>query len=218
MLLSDLQSTLQSIYEIETRYRVQDFVIHDPVLADNLDRSRNCRNIPEKLLIHESDGDLHLSLYLDSRLIECLNQAGPTVRAEDPEIVEFWTALEGVSHFLYVIHRAEFDHEFSLLELELQAEIDKFVIANHLSPDPRRSSLWNLYDRLYCSWTLDVQLDACESERYYQASTLAARFARDLARRQLAGEDPASTIKQLRRFYRLSHHQKLRTIRALPLH
>ncbi|MCG6976190.1 MAG: hypothetical protein LJE56_07230, partial [Acidiferrobacterales bacterium] len=131
MLLSDLQNTLQSIYEIETRYRVQDFVIHDAALADSLDQSTNNRAIPEKLLISEIDGDLHLSLYLDSRLLECLQTAGPTFRAEDPGIVDFWTVLEGVSHFLYVIHRAEFDHEFSLLELELQAEIDKFVIANH---------------------------------------------------------------------------------------
>jgi len=218
MLLSDLQHTLQSIYEIETQHRVQDYVIHDPALAALLDQSANNRAIPEKLLIQECDGDLHLSLYLDSRLVECLQQAGPTFRADDPSIVDLWTVLEGVSHFVYVIHRAEFDHEFSLLELELQAEIDKFVIACHLSPRPRRSSLWDLYDRLYGSWTLDWRLTAHESERYYLASTMAARFARDLARRQLAGEDPGRTIKLLRRFYRLPYHQKLRAIRALPLH
>lgn len=218
MLLSDLQHSLQSVYEIETRYRVQDFVIHDPELAEQLDQSSNRRSIPEKLLICENDGDLQLSLYLDSKLVEGLQEAGPTLQADDPGMVDFWTVLEGVSHFLYVIHRAEFDHEFSLLELELQAEIDKFVIANHLSPDPRRSSLWNLYDRLYSSWTLDDQLELHESKRYYRASTLAARFSRDLARRQLAGEHPGTTINTLRRFYRLSHHQKLRAIQTLPLH
>jgi len=218
MLLSDLQHTLQSIYEIETPHRVQDYVIHDPALAAMLDQSTNNRVLPEKLLIQECNGDLHLSLYLDSRLVECLRQAGPTFHADDPSIVDFWTVLEGVSHFLYVIHRAEFDHEFSMLELELQTEIDKFVIASHLSPRPRRSSLWGLYDRLYGSWTLDARLEPHESERYYLASTLAARFARDLARRQLAGEHPGRTINGLRRFYRLSHHQKLRAIETLPLH
>jgi hypothetical protein len=218
MLLSDLQQALQSIYEIETRYRVQDYVIHDPALAAVLDQSANNRAIPEKLLICERDGDLHLSLYLDSRLIDCLQTAGPTFHADDPDIVDFWTVLEGVSHFLYVIHRAEFDHEFSLLELELQAEIDKFVIASHLSPKPRRSSLWSLYDRLYGEWTLDAQLEPHENERYYLASTLAARYARNYARRQLAGEHPGKIKNELCRFYRLSHHQKLRAIQTLPLH
>jgi len=218
MQLSDLQTTLQSIYEIETCHRVQDFVIHDVEMVEHLDQSYNRRDIPEKLLIQEDNSNLNISLYLDSRLIECLNQAGPTLLADDPGIVDFWTVLEGVSHFLYVIHRAEFDHEFSLLELELQAEIDKYVIASYFSPDPRQSSLWNLYDRLYSSWKLDDQLESHERERYYLASTMAARFARDLARRQLAGEDPGKTTRQLRRFYRLSHHQKLRVINSLPLH
>ena len=218
MLLSDLQHTLQSIYEIDTRHRVQDYVIHDPALAAALDQSANSRAIPEKLLICEQDGDLHLSLYLDYALVEGLQQAGPTFRSDDPSIVNFWTVLEGVSHFLYVIHRAEFDHEFSLLELELQAEIDKFVIASHLSPRPRRSSLWDLYDRLYGKWALDGRLEPHEAERYYLASNLAARFARDFTRRQLAGEHPGKIRNNLRRFYRLSHHQKLRAIETLPLH
>ena len=218
MLLSDLQQALQSIYEIETPHRVQDYVIHDLALAAALDQSANSRAIPEKLLICEEDGDLHLSLYLDYALVEGLQQAGPTFRSDDPSIVDFWTVLEGVSHFLYVIHRAEFDYEFSLLELELQAEIDKFVIASHLSPKPRRSSLWDLYDRLYGKWTLDGQLEPHEAERYYLASNLAARFARDFTRRQLAGEHPGKIRNNLRRFYRLSHHQKLRAIETLPLH
>jgi len=218
MLLSEIQQALESVYEIETPHRVQDYVFHDAELATHLDQSSNNRPLPEKLLISEQGGELHLSLYLESRLLDSLELAGPTFYADDPDIVDFWTVLEGVSHFLYVIHRAEFDHEFSLLELELQAEIDKFVIASHLSPRPRRSSLWDLYDRLYGNWSLDPRLEAHERERYHVASTLAARFARNVTRRRLAGEHPGAIQNELRRFYRLSHHQKLRAIHVLPLH
>ncbi len=35
--------------------------------------------------------------------------------------------LEGVSHFLCVAHHATHDRQVSLLTLELQAEIDKYV-------------------------------------------------------------------------------------------
>ena len=40
----------------------------------------------------------------------------------------FCLALEGVSHFLYLIWNASFDRSVTLLEMELQAEIDKFVM------------------------------------------------------------------------------------------
>ncbi len=38
-----------------------------------------------------------------------------------------WTALEGVSHFVYLAWNAGHDKPVSLLELEMQAEVDKYV-------------------------------------------------------------------------------------------
>ena len=40
---------------------------------------------------------------------------------------DYWTALEGVSHFVYFAWNAGYDKPVSILELEMQAEIDKYI-------------------------------------------------------------------------------------------
>jgi len=54
--------------------------------------------------------------------------------------------LEGVSHFLYLTWNAHYDRQVSLLDLELQAEVDKFVFAV-LDTEPDDTS--RLLERLY---------------------------------------------------------------------
>ena len=49
------------------------------------------------------------------------------VRLHDGNVADYWTALEGVSHFLYLAWNAGHDKPVSLLELEMQAEVDKYV-------------------------------------------------------------------------------------------
>ena len=49
------------------------------------------------------------------------------VSLNEENVADYWTALEGVSHFLYFAWNAGHDKTVSLLELELQAEIDKYV-------------------------------------------------------------------------------------------
>ncbi len=68
-----------------------------------------------------------VSLYLDPALLERLQQSNPLVRLNESNVADYWTALEGVSHFLYFAWNAGHDKPVTLLELELQAEIDKYV-------------------------------------------------------------------------------------------
>ena len=68
-----------------------------------------------------------LSLYLDPALLERLARADPLVRLHAGNVADYWTALEGVSHFLYLAWNAGHDKPVSLLELEMQAEVDKYV-------------------------------------------------------------------------------------------
>ena len=49
------------------------------------------------------------------------------VRLNENNVADYWTALEGVSHFTYYAWNAARDKPVSLFELELQAEVDKFV-------------------------------------------------------------------------------------------
>ena len=72
---------------------------------------------------------LALSLYLDPELLERLASADPLVQLHAANVADYWTALEGVSHFLYLAWNAGHDKPVSLLELEMQAEVDKYVVS-----------------------------------------------------------------------------------------
>ena len=77
-------------------------------------------------------GELALSLYLDPALLRRLAAADPLERLHGGNVADCLTALEGVSHFLYLVWNASHDRPVSLLELEMQAEVDKFIVSHWL--------------------------------------------------------------------------------------
>ena len=61
--LNGLQRQLEQIYEVAIEHDVDDFLITDPVLAEQLEgNQQNRRVIDEKLLIKEQDNGLDLAL------------------------------------------------------------------------------------------------------------------------------------------------------------
>jgi hypothetical protein len=103
-----------------------------------------------------------------------------------------------------------------LLELELQAEIDKYVGSWWLlrQQDPVRvpSELhYLLFERAH----VDAKLAGARSDLYREANQFAARFCRRLERQLNAqvARVQLETLAELRRFYRLSREHKVRHIR-----
>ena len=216
MLLNKLQTHLEHIYEIQSQYRVQDFVFHDAVLAAQLDTSDNPRENPEKLLIHQNGDTIDVSLYLDEKLIQRLEQLDPTTQLTDDNIHDFWVALEGISHFVYFAYNAEYERPVSLFELELQAEVDKYILSAYLLGRQGNATIPDsLHYHLYRKSDFDPRLQQHERRRYYQANELAGKFAAFIADCINNRISSATITNTLRRFYRLSHHQKIRNIMQL---
>src|SRR6202035_5052149 len=126
-------------------------------------------------------GEIAMSLYLDPELLERLDRADPMERLHDGNVADYWTALEGVSHFIYLAWNAGHDRGVSLLELELQAEIDKYVSSWLLlrEQDPARSPA-ELHRLLFERSHVDVRLAGERCELYREANQYAARFCRRL--------------------------------------
>jgi len=213
MLLNKLQTHLEHIYEIQSQHRVHDFVIHDAMLAAQLDNSDNPRELPEKLLIHQDGDNIDVALYLDEQLIQRLEHLDPTAQLTDDNIHDFWVALEGISHFVYFTYNAEYERSVSLFELELQAEVDKYILSAYLLGQQGSEAMpESLHYHLYRNAAFDQRLQPHEFQRYYQANELAGKFTAFIAyciNHRIASPKIANT---LRRFYRLSHHQKIRNI------
>ena len=193
------QAWLERIYDLRNLYRVEDFLLTDPRLARALGaRPGN----PEQLLVREGGEDLEVSLFLDSRLLE-------RVQAPAPGIDDLSAVLEGVSHFLLTVWRAAHDRSVRPLELELQAEVDKFLLLSWILPDmdPGR-----LHRQLFDRWRLRPGLSPEMGERYRTASRLAARLCQRWLRRHPLAPDNPALLSRLRRFYRLALGGKLAEI------
>jgi hypothetical protein len=215
MLLSGLQELIGGIYDVRIAHNIYDFLVTDRA---HLPPAARGGAVEEELLVAQSaDGsEVALSLYLDPQLLRRLAQADPLRSLHTGNVADCLTALEGVSHFLYLVWNAGHDRPVSVLELEMQAEVDKFI-ASHLllrRQSPGRFPL-ELRRVLFERSRPDPRLDAARAGLYREASHYAERFCRRLEQslvrqrtaRQEAGAD-WQVLAELRRFYRLSHARK----------
>ncbi|MBA3562522.1 MAG: hypothetical protein H0W33_00640 [Gammaproteobacteria bacterium] len=213
MILVKLQRLLERIYEIERSHEVADFLITDASLAQRLDSSGPAREVREKLLVAESADGLDVALYVDPRVLEQLDADDPTENLHDGNLASFWIALEGVSHFLYVTRSVAHDRSVSLLELELQAEVDKYIASLFLLSRPVGAGVpVRLHAWLFEQPSFDASLDGEGLERYRQANRYAGRYCRHLNSRFLGPRRASGLMSELRRFYRLPQHRKMRHI------
>jgi len=205
--LNYFQQQLQAIYEIDTVYSVHDFLITDKRLADILSCQINPRDNDERLLIAEHEDGLDLSLYIAADVMKHLENAHPEDLIQQGKYSEFCLMLEGVSHFLYIVWNAQYQKKVTLLEMELQAEIDKFILLQ-----PLADSDSNLQNWLFEKNGFDEMLTESELERYKQANFYAAKYCMGLQQHYKPRDLNDGLLKELRRFYRLGQEDKIRYI------
>lgn len=219
MLLSRLQTLLAGIYDLSLGDDVSDYVITDRTL---LPESAPCSGADEQLFVESgcASREIGLALYLDPALLERLGDADPTDALHVGNVADYLTALEGVSHFVCVAWHASHGRDVSLLALELQAEIDKYVATYALlrRQAPRRFPA-ELHDLLFTRTRVDPALAGERAGLYRKASTHAARYCRKLEHRLrrdgTAGDVlPGALRAELMRFYRLPETRKLEAAAA----
>ncbi|MBT6273170.1 MAG: hypothetical protein HOI95_03455 [Chromatiales bacterium] len=215
MQLRHLQRLLQGLYNIQVELKVDDFLLTDPELVAQLDTSFQARQCEEKLLVLEEDGQLNLSLFINSVVLERLSADNPCTTLHDANLADFCTALEGVSHFLYLTHRALQDRPVTLLELELQAEVDKYVSV-HAIVTAQGAALAPrvLLRRLFQDVRYDEQLAVTELLRYGHANDYASHYCHHLETSFLGLQSPDALHQEIRIFYELNQQEKIRRIDA----
>jgi hypothetical protein len=204
--LGALQRGLEVMYRIETALDVRDFLL-DEAERDAFAPSRAPR---EQLLVAERDGHLELGLFLDAGVLRNLAARDPRDGLDEKNLADFVLTVEGVSHFIYVAWRAQARRQVSALELELQAEIDKYVTCLLLLlPRGGRAAAAELRPRLFDAFELEPGLDAAERERYLVANSNARAYAGRLEQRYVAREAVGEMLTELRWFYRLGVREKI---------
>lgn len=214
-LLDRLQQKLARLYDLDASYDVRHFVITDRRLAAALEGVAGSAVVNEKLLVaSDADGDtVSLSLFVDQQVLDRLDTIDPFDRLDDANLPDFLVALEGVSHFVYLAFNAAFERQVTQLEMELQAEVDKYVLVlmmlshQHGTGVPARLHEW-----LFARPRLVDGLAAEHATRYRHANRYAARYCRRLENYFFGRFRRRGLMPELRRFYRLPQAAKLRHI------
>jgi hypothetical protein len=208
--LARLQRGLEKLYRVETRLDVQHFVVNErersQALADG--EGSGGRRPREQLLVAHAGDEVSLALYLDAGALSNLERHDPGRGLGEHNFGDFCLAVEGVSHFIYVVLCAAANRLVTALELELQAEVDKFV-ACVLLDEAVAHSPRELRARLYHQVRYAHDLDGDERARYTTANDQARAYAGFLDRRYLQQQRRHEMLAELRLFYRLSLEAKL---------
>jgi hypothetical protein len=209
MVLQQLQDLLSDIYDLPLSYRVDDFLFTERAALPEAVRESDT---DEQVLVVSDGDEAAVGLFLDPQLLARLAAANPVETLNSGNVADYWTALEGVSHFICLAWNAGHDRPVSLLELELQAEIDKYVSSWWLlrEQDPARYPA-ELHHLLFERTRIDARLAGERTEMYREAHQYAARFCRRLER--LLWTETVrrrrEALCELRRFYRLSRERKM---------
>ena len=211
-MLAELQGFIADIYDADCGHQLHDFLITDRELATQLGRKTLPRNIEETVLVAETEDGIAMSVFLDEALLSRLDNANPMKSLRADQLSDLVVVLEGISHFNYLGWCAGRDKTVTLLELELQAEIDKFVATALLARKQEDFSLLrNLHRLLFDDIDYEPTLSRKARERYEIANSYAARFCRQLIDR--VSRDHGN--EQLRDFYRLTQAEKISYIHTL---
>jgi hypothetical protein len=188
-----VQRQIEAIYQLEPAPAITPFVR----IEDGDTR--------EQLIVRQSMDALELVVLLPEASVRALLAGGA-----DTDMDAYLGAIEGISHFIHLAERARTRLPTTLLELELQAEVDKFAILLDGASDLGGADRYGLHRRLY----EDVSyLHAAASERghrYRLANGLAAKLWLQLLRLDMSDE----VLGVLRRFYRAGQAEKIRIASA----
>jgi hypothetical protein len=198
------------MYRVETELDVCDFLVGGERAGWEVERTPR-----EQLLIKQAEGEMQLGLFVDERSLENLTLNDPARRLDDGNLQDFLYAIEGVSHFVYLVHRAQQERPVSAVELELQAEVDKYLVALLVCWNQRGEPPEDLRHRLFNRVTFAGDLSREERERYELANSAAGSYTASLEQRYLRARAVEEMLAEARRFYRKGLAEKLEHINAL---
>ena len=213
--LRRMQALLAGLYDAPVEHDVGDFVVWDRKRVDAMLGQRGRRDSDEQVYVVEDEQGVRLGVYIDERVLQRIERRDPTHRLDDENLEDYCTALEGVSHFHYLVWSLSRGRPVSLLELELQAEVDKYVLGAWLLREQGAGRFpRELHRALFERTRIDADAAGERADLYQLASTYAGRFCRRVAARLADGTRGATRelLCELRRFYRWGNARKLRFI------
>lgn len=202
-MLGSIQSHIERIYGLELQVKVDEYLIDRETCL----RLAGDAAAAGAVVVRKSGDDesFQVGVYIGE---EALARVSDRLTADN--LAHFCAVTEEVSHFAYLMWNVGRGRPVTQLELELQAEVDKFITSTLLLARQNRGLVPKaLLDRLF--WDTEVRsgLDPERVERYSAASAFARSYCCSLVRHFLGPARLPELLVELRRFYRLSLKAKI---------
>jgi len=171
-----------------------------------------------RVLVHDNPEGLAAHIYYPDLLIRRLEEAPPMRGLCDRNVDDFATFVEELDHFLFLAERARLKRPVSLLELELQANVTKYLVCAlflagsgdrrprggaRLAEEERRWLLYHLFEKIEFA-----EPDPLVRARYRDALRFARRFLDRLEHLPSASD----RVARLRAFHAATHQQKIASL------
>jgi len=161
------------------------------------------------LLIQSEQNELFLGIQFDEAIHQYLKDKNK-LHEDDIFSPELAVVIEELSHFFYAYFHASYDQAISQLEMEVQAEIDRFMVLLELFNPHKSTGLTNqLFGFLFHQpqYKNFVEKDTELNLRYKEAHRLGSHASKVLA---LKNHHSPHEIPELRRsLFRKTGHAKL---------
>lgn len=209
MILQHIAARLQEFYRLDTLPPLAPFLVDTATAAALVGDHHFAAHAPEELLlVGQRNADLEVALYIAPHVLDRLHRDDPLTALHRENLAAFCTAIEGMSHLCCLLWKFQHGMPVTQLELEIQAEIDKYLFCAWLQAEQATPRL-PLHHRLFVHYSVADDLPVATAKRYHRASAIAHRFCRFLHARYIAPSRFGAMHRMLKEFYRLSHWQKM---------
>lgn len=219
-LLEELHKIIERTYHMDTGLdAVSQFVIGDETYR-RLYANKKLVTVVQSsygamVVVRIDSKPLRVSLYYPNRLIAKLEVHNPRIGVYDSNIYELSVFVEELDHLLLIAQNYKHRKPFSLLNLEVHANITKYLILSYLIASQRRENKLNpTYRSLLKSYLFESNrysaVNPKEKKRYSEADRLSAKYVSYLENL------PADMmLEELRRFDKLAGAELINHIERL---
>jgi hypothetical protein len=218
-LINELQRKIEKTYALDTGItNIEQYIIGDKGYEEFYAKEK-IRTVVHsqsgaRVLIRDAGDALKVSIYYPDALIRELEDNDPRLGIHDENIDLCASFVEELDHFLFIARNYKLNRPFSLLELELQANVTKYLVLKYFVALQNRSLKLSEFDREYIRHHLfykrnfDIE-NISERKRYEDAGKFGMIYTKQIDR--LSHEE---RLRDLRRFSRMTCPSKIRHIQS----
>ncbi len=193
-MIESIQKRIQDIYRLPIFPKVHQYLLSPAQFhsfSNGLDR-------PQVIYLDE-EADASIGVYLGKKVFKSITRNKHVFSIQD-----FCVVAEEVSHFVYLLWSKCNSKKINLLDLEIQAEIDKFLLADEIFQNDKM-----MIDKLFTHFSMRKGLSKEEVERYLTANRLGKKLAMEWKKKKISHPQK---VNWLRFFYRQNPHSRISMI------